>query len=208
MTDIVYATTNPGKFAEVEKLFAGHGIKIHSATEYGVKVDVEETGITLEENAILKAETYRNAIQADVVVLGDDTGVEIDALGGEPGIKVRRWKGYKMTDDEIITYTLERLKDIPDTMRTAEFRTVIAVATKGIPTQTFSGILPGAIVIEPHSFREVGLPFQPLFFSTEYQMMLYQIHTLPMTEKLAKNIITHRERAITAALPYLATLKI
>lgn len=203
---IVYATTNPGKFSEVQKLFAGHGIAIKSAADYQVDIDVPETGTTLEENAILKAEAYRDAIRGDVIVLGDDTGVEIDALGGEPGIKVRRWKGYKMTDDEIIAYTMERLKDVPENKRTAHFRTVIAVAKRGVATRTFSGILPGRIVIEPHTYREEGLPFQPLFFATEYNQMLYQIHTLPMSKKLAKNIITHRERAVISALPYLLSL--
>jgi len=207
MINIVYATTNPGKFSEVQKLFAGHNMTIHSAAEYNVNIDVDETGTTLEENAILKAEAYRDAIKDDVIVLGDDTGIEIDALGGEPGIKVRRWKGYKMTDDEIITYTMERLKDVPENKRTAQFRTVIAVAKRSLPTKTFSGILPGRIVVEPHNFREEGLPFQPLFFSTEYNQMLYQIHTLPMAEKLAQNIITHRERAVTLALPYLLSLR-
>ncbi len=206
MSNIVYATTNPGKFSEVKKLFAGHGITIHSATTYKLDIDVEETGTTLEENAILKAEAYRDAIQADVIVLGDDTGLEIDALGGEPGIHVRRWKGYKMTDDEIITYALERLKDIPEGKRSAQFRTVIAVAKRGVATRTFSGILPGRIVVTPHAYREEGLPFQSLFFATEYNLMIYQIHALPITEKLANNIVTHRERAVTAALPYLAKL--
>lgn len=206
MINIVYATTNPGKFSEVQKLFAGHGIAIKSAADYQVDIDVPETGTTLEENAILKAEAYRDAIRGEVIVLGDDTGVEIDALGKEPGIKVRRWKGYKMTDDEIITYAMERLKDVPENKRTAHFRTVIAVAKQGIPTKVFSGILPGRIVIEPHTYREEGLPFQPLFFATEYNQMLYQIHTLPMSEKLAQNIITHRERAIISALPYLISM--
>lgn len=207
MKKIIYATTNPGKFAEVQKLFAGHGIKIHSVTEYKVNIDVDETGTTLEENAILKAEAYRDAIRGDVIVLGDDTGVEIDALGGEPGIKVRRWKGYKMTDDEIIAYTMERLKDVPENKRTAHFRTVIAVAKQGIPTKVFSGILPGRIIVEPHTYREEGLPFQPLFFATEYNQMLYVIHSLPTAEKLAQNIITHRERAVLSALPYLLSLR-
>lgn len=206
MTNIVYATTNPGKFAEVQKIFAGHDIAIRSAADYKVDIDVNETGKSLEENACLKAETYRDAITDDVIVLGDDTGLEIDALGGEPGIKVRRWKGYKMTDDEIINYTLERLKNVPLNKRTAQFRTVIAVARMGVPTRTFSGILKGKIVIKPHAYREVGLPFQPLFYSTEYKQMLYQIHLLPTQEKLAKNIITHRERAVLSSLSYLRSM--
>lgn len=206
MSKIVYATTNPGKFAEVQKLFTGHGLAIKSAADYKIDIDVDETGTTLEENATLKAEAYLKAIGEDVIVLGDDTGLEIDALGGEPGIKVRRWKGYKMTDDEIIAYALEGLKDVPDAKRTAQFRTVIAVAKRGTPTKTFSGILPGKIVMKPHDFREEGLPFQPLFFSTEYHQMLYEIHSLPTAEKIARNIVTHRERAVMSALPYLQSL--
>lgn len=187
MKKIIYATTNPGKFNEVSKLFAGHKITIHSPQEFGVAIDVEETGKTLEENAILKAEAYRDAIQAEVIMLGDDTGVEIDVLGGEPGIRVRRWKGYKMTDEEIITYCLERLKNVPVGKRGVQFRTVIAVAMIGQPTRTFSGIYRGTIRTKPLSLREPGFPFRSLFRSHHP---------------------THRENAIKSALPYLATLMI
>ena len=206
MMEIVYATTNPGKFAEVSKLFSGYNIDIKSALDFHVDIDVEETGSSLEENAIIKAESYLNAIDQDVIVLGDDTGLEIDALGGEPGIKVRRWKGYKMSDEEIISYTLERLKNVPQSDRQAQFRTVIAVAKKGSLTRTFSGILPGLIVVEPHEYREEGIPFQPLFYSTEYQKMLYEFRLLTKEDKILKKINTHRERAVIASLPYLATL--
>lgn len=206
MKEIVYATTNPGKFAEVAKLFAGHHIQIHSPSEYGATIAVDETGTTLEENATLKAEAYRDAIKDEVVVLGDDTGVEIVALGGEPGIRVRRWKGYEMQDEEIIAYCLERLAGIPIGKRDAQFRTVIAVAIRGLPTKTFDGILPGTIVEKAIPLRMVGFPFESIFYSTEYNMMLGAIHQLSIEEKLAKNILTHRERAVTAALPYLATL--
>jgi XTP/dITP diphosphohydrolase len=206
MTNIIYATTNPGKFTEVSKLFAGHNISIKSAADYHVDIDVDETGSTLEENAILKAVAYQVAIQDDVIIVSDDTGLEIDALGGEPGIKVRRWKGYKMTDDEIIAYALERLKDVPENQRTAHFRTVIAVAKRGLDTKVFSGILPGMIVTQPHAYREEGLPFQPLFFATDYNLMIYKIHQMSNEEKFAKHIMTHRERAVTAALPYLLSV--
>lgn len=185
MTDIVYATGNPGKFAEVRELFAEVGITLHSPQEYGIFLDVDETGTTLEENAILKAEAYRDAIQEPVIVLGDDTGVEIDALGGEPGIRVRRWKGYKMTDEEIIVYTLERLSGVPATKRGAQFRTVIAVAVTGEPTRTFSGIHRVAIRVRPLPMRELGFPFRSL------------IHT---------SRPTHRLKAIKSSLAYLATL--
>lgn len=208
MTDIVYATTNPGKFAEVQKIFAGQGITIHSAADYKVDIDVDETGTTLEENAILKAEAYRDAIKDDAIILGDDTGLEIDALGGEPGIKVRRWKGHKMSDEEIIDYTMERMAAIPVGKRNAQFRTVIAVAGRGISTKLFDGILRGEILEAPMDFRIEGLPFQPLFFATEYDMMLGDMTALSIDQKNERKIRTHRERAVLSALPYLATLTI
>jgi len=206
MNNIVYATTNPGKFKEVSDLFAGHGIVIHAPSEFGLAIDTEETGDTLEANAILKAEAYLPHLPTGTIVVSDDTGLEIDALGGEPGIKVRRWKGYRMEDEEIISYCLERLQGVEKSKRTAHFRTVFAVAQIDHPTRTFVGKLDGLILAEPHAIRVPGLPFQPLFFATDYDLMLYQIHDLPMSEKIAKNITTHRERAVTAALPYLKTL--
>jgi XTP/dITP diphosphohydrolase len=206
MREVVYATTNPGKFSEVSKLFLGYGIKIKSAIDFNVNMDVEETGKTLEENAVIKAEAYLKAINQDVIVVSDDTGLEIDALNGEPGIKVRRWKGYKMSDEEIISYAIERLTGIPENRRTAHFRTVISVASKGTQTRTFSGQLDGRILAKPLESRVEGLPFQPLFFSTEYNLMLGQLHDMSIEEKIERRISTHRERAVIAALPYLATL--
>lgn len=206
MKQIVYATTNPGKFEEVQHIFRGYNLDIHSPIEFGVSLDVEETGKTLEENAILKAESYTPYLSNDVIVISDDTGLEIDALGGEPGIKVRRWKGYRMEDDEILSYCLERLHGIPIKDRGAQFRTIIAVAQKGIPTKLFEGILRGTILSEPQEFRVVGLPFQPVFFVDEHGMMLYKIHDLSVEKKIKDGILTHRERAVVAALPYLATL--
>ena len=90
MSDIVYATTNPGKFAQVEKIFAHHGIKLKSPSDFGAKVDVDEVGTSLEENAKLKAQAYLKLLPEGTMIIGDDTGIEIDALGGAPGIKVQR----------------------------------------------------------------------------------------------------------------------
>jgi XTP/dITP diphosphohydrolase len=201
---VVYATTNPGKFTEVSKLFGEHKISIHSPQEIGKVIEVEESGKTLEENAILKAESYRDILSDDCIVLGDDTGVEIQALGGEPGIKVRRWKGYKMSDQEIIEYCLERMKDVPEGKRQAQFRTVIAVAMKGTVTKVFSGILEGEIVTNPAPQRHEGFPFESLFYATKWQRIIGDIYKLPAGER--DNFRTHRHSAVLAALPYLHQL--
>lgn len=182
---ILYATTNPGKFSEAKKNFATYGYSIVSPGELGLNLDVEETGTTLEANASLKAEAYLPHVPPDTIVLGDDTGMYITALGGEPGIKVRRWLGYKMTDEEIITYCLKRLEGVPLGERTLTISLALAVAKRGSPTQVFVGSYQTNILLKPRSLREPGFPFRPL---------------------ITDEAPTHRLDAIRASLPYLATL--
>lgn len=201
---LVYATTNPGKFSEVKKLFLAHKIVIHSPRQFGVEIDVEETGSTLEENAILKAESYLKEMPDDCVVIGDDTGVEIKALHGEPGIKVRRWKGYKMTDQEIIDYCLERMINVPEGERQAQFRTVFAVACYGLSTQLFSGTLDGEIVMSPVPQTHPGFPFETLFYVPQWKIVIGEVYKLNPEERVS--LQTHRHQAVLKALPYLKSL--
>lgn len=183
---IIYATTNPGKFSEAKKNFADYGITIMSPLELGITLDVDEHGSSLEENAILKAEAYLPLVSPGTIILGDDTGIFIDALGGEPGIKVRRWKGYKMTDEEIISHCLTRLALVPPKNRTVNFRIAIAVACATHKTQVFTGDYHTYILEKARDFREPGFPFRPL---------------------ISDETPTHRTEAIKAALPYLSTLQ-
>ncbi len=204
MPKLIYATTNPGKFAEVQKIMAHHGLSIASPAELEIELEVEEPGTTLEENARLKAEAYLDLVPAGTIIIGDDTGVEIDALGGEPGIKVRRWKGYKMSDEEIISYTIERLHGVPAKLRGAQFRTVLAMAQKGKSIKYFDGILRGKILSTPKPARREGMPFWPIFYLPELRMTLGEFHSQPMDFQLGHP--THREKAVLAALPYLRSL--
>jgi XTP/dITP diphosphohydrolase len=204
MPKIIYATTNPGKFAEVQKILAHHDLPIVSPAELGISIEVEEPGATLEENARLKAEAYLHLAPSGSIIIGDDTGVEIDALGGEPGIRVRRWKGYKMTDEEIINYAIERLRGVPANHRGAQFRTVLAVAQTGRPVQYFDGVLRGEILLTPRPERREGMPFWPIFYLPGLKMTLGEFHSQTMDFQLEHP--THRERAVLAALPYLRSL--
>lgn len=106
---LFYATTNPGKIFEVGKFLKPFGIDLLGPRDLGLSIEVSEEGSTLEENALLKTHAYLNS-GVEYPVLADDTGIEIDALGGEPGIHVRRWKDGKtrMTDQDVIEYCLER----------------------------------------------------------------------------------------------------
>lgn len=204
MTDIVYATTNPGKLAMVQNIFAHHKLKLQSLADYNLKVDIDELGSSLEENAKLKAEGYLKYLPSDSIVIGDDTGVEIDALGGEPGIKVRRWKGYPMKDEEIIEYCLARMKDIPPGQRGIQFRTVLAVASAHGPTKYFDGILRGEILTAAQSLRSEGMPFWPIFYIPKLKMSLGEFHATPIKFQLTHP--THREQAIENALPHLMSM--
>lgn len=204
MTNIVYATTNPGKFEMVQNIFTHHNLPIKSLVDYDINIDIDETGNTLEENAKIKAETYLPLLPSDSIVIADDTGIEIDALGGEPGIKVRRWKGSKMADEEIIEYCLKRMERVGIGERGAQFRTVLAVATNTTPVKYFDGIMRGEILTEPRVERREGMPFWPIFYLPELKMTLGEFHAMPIEFQL--KYPTHRERAVTAALPYLTTL--
>lgn len=198
MKSIVYATTNPGKFAEVQEICAHHGIMLKSLNDFSIDVDVEETGDTLEQNAKIKAESYLKLLPPDSIVIADDTGIEIDALGGEPGIKVRRWKGYKMSDEEIIEYCLERMKDIPLGKRGAQFRTVLSVARHDSQVVYFDGILHGEILTDPQPARREGMPFWPIFYIPQLKMTLGEFHAKPVEFQIDHP--THRELAVLKLL--------
>jgi len=201
--NILYATTNPGKFAEAARHFEAHGFTIQSPEMIGLNRVVEETGSTLEENAILKAEAYLPYVSSDTIIIGDDTGIEIDALGGEPGIKVRRWLGHVMTDQEIVDYTLKRLKKVIQQKRTAHFRTVLAIAQKGRNTTTVEGKLSGQILTAPIGRMQRGMPFWQIFYITELKMTLGQFHN--KTIEFQMEHPTHREAAIAEAVAYLSS---
>ena len=161
---------------------------------------MEENGKTLEENASLKAKAYLSKTK-NMIVMADDTGIEIDALNGEPGIHARRWKNHKtvMTDEEIINYCLERLKGVPKGKRGAIFKTVIALAIPGkVKIELFSGTLQGVISEKPSRYRKEGLPFETIFFIPKLDMFLGQVHRLPPGKN--RKYLTHREKAVQKAL--------
>lgn len=167
---------------------------------FGINLDVPETGNSLEENATLKAKAF-SELRKDLLVLSDDTGLEIDALHGEPGIHVRRWKDHqtRMSDQEIITYCLDKMKGVPPDQRGAQFRTVLALK---IPNQEkielFEGILRGRILEEASTFRVEGFPFESLFFVSEWNLLLGDARQLPVEDK--QHLLNHRERALNKAV--------
>jgi XTP/dITP diphosphohydrolase len=202
---LLYATRNPGKLMELRALAETMDLTIAAPEDFGLDVDVPEDGATLEENAIQKALAYQQALHgADVVVLGDDTGVEIDALDGEPGIHVRRWNGTRMTDEAIIEYCMLRMQGVPAGQRGAQFRTVFAIAAPGGVLELVDGTLRGDILEQPDPLRIEGFPFESVFFVPEWGRLLGELYSLPPAEKAC--CVTHRERALRQALPRLRAL--
>ncbi len=218
-THLIYATSNPGKVREIQRHFGFHGIAVAAPSDFiSEKLNPDETGTSLGENAHIKALAYAQELSKNqslrgtrFIVISDDTGVEIAGLNGEPGIRVRRWKdGTKMGDEEIISYALERMQGLTGEQRDAEFRTVLCMivvdehGTISDPITT-KGNLKGWIKEEADPMRIEGFPFECIFYVTEYGMLLGELHHLPDEEKRAGKF-NHRERALELAVPIIKGL--
>jgi XTP/dITP diphosphohydrolase len=203
--EVLYATSNPGKLEEVGRYLGLHGIALLSPAQVGGEIEVPETGTTLEENAVLKAQAYAERYP-QYIVMSDDTGCEIAGLNGEPGIYVRRWRDHEkhMTDQEIIDYCLERMQGLKGDDRNAQMRTVIALAEPGKEVALFDGVLTGRITETAAPLKMEGFPFEAIFHCTECNMLLGEMHQLSDSEKL--KYLTQREKAVHKTIAYLMTL--
>ena len=210
MTEIIFATENPGKLREVKDFARNFEVDVFMPSEVGFeRVEVEETGTTYQENAKLKVQAYLSqALANNYIICGDDTGIEINALGGEPGIHTRRWKDgvHPMTDAEIIDYALEQLDGVAD--RSATFRSAVAVSYYGQPVEYTSGALPGTIAKEvfADSPKEEGVPFRKLFLvDGEPPIPLWRYHGMSLEERNGR--FSHREQAFASLFSQLKNLK-
>ena len=190
MKKIIIATGNKGKAKEFESMFAPLGYQVLTLHDLEGAVDVEETGSTFEENAILKAESLCEQFQT--MVIADDSGLMIDALDGRPGVYSARYAGEEKSDDANMTKVLEELKDVPKEQRTARFYCALAVARPGEETLTVSGTVEGYIQSERQG--EYGFGYDPIFYVPSLKKTMAQLRPEE------KNAISHRANA-------LATLK-
>jgi non-canonical purine NTP pyrophosphatase (RdgB/HAM1 family) len=185
---IVYcATSNPGKLREFQRAAADFEVR-----PLAVQVEPpEETGHTFEENAVLKAEYYSRF--ADGPLFADDSGLEVDALGGEPGVHSARYAGPDATDARNNALLLERLKGVEN--RTARFVCVIALAEKGKLIRTFRGSVEGRIL---HELRgNGGFGYDPLFFHEPFGRTFGEA---PLGDKM---LVSHRAQALGAMFDFL-----
>ncbi|MDH5446983.1 MAG: XTP/dITP diphosphatase [Gammaproteobacteria bacterium] len=184
---IVLASNNKGKVREIGQLLAGFDMQVVPQAEFQIE-EVEETGLTFVENAILKA---RNAAEhSDCPAIADDSGLEVDALKGAPGIYSARFAGVGATDEKNLQKLLTDLKDVPEAERTARFQCLLVYMRHGSdPTPLIcQGTWQGIITFEPQG--ENGFGYDPVFFVPTHNCTSAQ---LPAD---TKNELSHRGQAL------------
>ncbi len=179
------ATNNKAKVREYKSLLKDLAMELVLPAELGITTNVDEVGESLEENARLKATVL--AAQSQLLALADDSGLEVDALGGEPGRLSARYAGEGASDKDRIDYLLAKLEGVPGEKRSACFRCVIAIATPEGEVEFCSGECPGFITLEPRG--EQGFGYDPVFYLPELDKTMAE---LTMAEK---NEVSHRGKA-------------
>lgn len=197
---LLIATSNPGKFDEIMEILAGLPFDFLSLRDVKAHHGFEEDGQTHEENALKKASHYYK--QTGLLTLGEDSGIMVDALDGQLGVKTRRWgAGEKASDEEWIKYFLEAMKDVPQFKRTARFICCAALVGEQGSSKIFLGKTNGIITYSLEAPIKAGLPLSSCF-RPEGADKVYA--ALSVEEK---NRVSHRGKAIKMALEYLSYLR-
>ncbi|MDF2627507.1 MAG: hypothetical protein K0R39_1338 [Symbiobacteriaceae bacterium] len=188
---LVLASKNPGKLRELQALLAGSGIEVVGLDP--AARDVDETGTTFEENALIKARAACAA--TGLPALGEDSGIAVDALGGAPGVHSARW--VPGSDLDRLNALLKRMEAIPDGQRTGRYVSTIAIVTPDGRERVVRGELEGAIGREPHGTG--GFGYDPIF-------VLESGKTTAEITMEEKNAISHRSRALAKVMKLLPEL--
>ena len=186
---LLVATNNRGKLREYKVLLDGLPFELVTLGDVGIEDDVEETGTTMEQNAVQKATEY--ASLSGLLTLADDSGLEVDALDGEPGVISRRYAGEDASDRERNEYLLGKLSGVPWEERGARFRCVIAIVTPDGDVETCEGVCEGVIAFDCKG--KEGFGYDPVFYIPELDRRMAE---LSLEEK---NQISHRSRAAQSA---------
>ena len=182
---LLLATRNRHKTREIQTMMGG-GVLVHDATQFDDLPEIEETGVTFEENARIKAEGISRHIGG--IVLADDSGLEVDALGKEPGVYSARYAGLGCTDEANTALVLEKMTNISHEQRTAHFRCVLAVAENGVTLAVFDGTVEGVLATEVRG--EGGFGYDPIFMPLGYRQTFGELSIE------VKHTMSHRSRAL------------
>ncbi len=188
---LVLASNNPGKVREINAILADRGITVVPQSDFDAP-EVEETGLSFVENAILKARSA--ARHSGLPALADDSGIEVDALRGAPGIYSARFAGPGASDADNLARLLDQLKDVPEAERTARFQCLMVLMEhEADPTPLIcQGTWEGRITFEPAG--DNGFGYDPVFFVPDHGCTAAQL------EAAEKNRISHRARALQCLL--------
>ncbi|MED4804108.1 XTP/dITP diphosphatase [Bacillus atrophaeus] len=186
MKEAIIATHNPGKVKEFKDILAPKGYDVKSLADIGFLEEIEETGHTFEENAVLKTEAVAKAVNK--MVIADDSGLSVDNLGGSPGVYSARYAGEQKDDAANINKVLQELKGIEKEQRTARFRCALAVSIPGKETKTVEGHVEGYIAEEPKG--ENGFGYDPIFIVKDKDKTMAELTSDE------KNKISHRANAL------------
>lgn len=170
---LLLATHNPAKYYEIKELLAGIKYEIISLTDLGITYDVPETGTTFEENALLKAKEY--AALSGLITLADDSGLEVDALGGEPGVYSNRYAGEAATDEQKCEFLLAKMRDVPPDQRQAHFTVVMALVYPWGKVSVHKGYLYGMITTELRGAMVKKFPYRTVFLLPDYGKTIAQL---------------------------------
>jgi len=185
MNEIMIATKNPGKVKEFEHIFSQFNVTVKSLLDFPDAVDVVEDGKTFEENALKKARTISNQYQ--LMVLADDSGLEIDALNGRPGVYSARYAGDERDDLANINKVLAELRDVEQDKRSARFVCALAIVTPTGDEFVVRGECEGEIISECRGTE--GFGYDPIFYLPQLEKTMAQI------PKSQKNVLSHRANA-------------
>lgn len=191
METIILASNNKNKLKEITEKVKEAEFKIISQSEAGYDIEVEETGKTFEENAILKAEAIYKI--SNIPVIAEDSGLEIDCLNGEPGVYTKRYAGENATSQDKIEKVLKLMENVEESKRTARFRCVICYIDEKGEKHIFDGSCEGKITYEPYGTD--GFAYDPIF--------LYDTRTFAQMTSEEKNKISHRGKAVNKLVEYL-----
>jgi XTP/dITP diphosphohydrolase len=194
---LLLATNNQGKVLEYKSLLHDLPYELVTLAEQGITTVVSEEGESLEENARLKATVL--AAKSQLLALADDSGLEVDALGGEPGRLSARYAGEGASDRDRFNHLLTRLKSVPEDKRSARFRCIIAIATPDGRVEFCSGECYGFITFAPRG--EHGFGYDPVFYLPELGKTMAE---LPLS---LKNQVSHRGRAARQVFRVLEKLR-
>lgn len=182
---LVVATKNAHKLIEFKRILEPLGYEVLSQADIGVDIDVEETGTTFEENSMLKAKALYD--HTGFITIADDSGLEIDYLGGEPGVYSARYGGGNRTDRDRCELVLEKLQGVPKEKRTARFVSVISVIFSESDQRSYRGECSGFIGFD--FLGDNGFGYDPIF-------MVSDTESFATLDGKAKDLISHRGKAL------------